>query len=117
LDHAEAFQNLDIPGHCASVALQFLRQHADRCRRFFHLLEQKHPFRCEDMKESLNVFEGDYRTGRNAVALIRRLRKFTPPLEERVYPPYPNFSLAHGSCRVRRVCCLRAVVLMYQDLS
>ena len=47
------------------------------------------------MEQRPNVFEGDYATGRNGITPIRRLRKFTPPFEERVLSFYPNFSLAH----------------------
>src|ERR1035437_9577904 len=46
LNHAEARQDLDVAAHCAPVALQFLRQRADRCWRLFDLLEQKHSLFC-----------------------------------------------------------------------
>jgi hypothetical protein len=39
LKHPKTLQNLDIAGHCAPVALQFLRQHADRCWCFVDLPE------------------------------------------------------------------------------
>jgi hypothetical protein len=62
LNHAEALQDLDIARHCAPVALQFLRQLADRGWRLLDLLEDKHSLFRQDMEERLNVFECDYST-------------------------------------------------------
>src|ERR1700684_2937201 len=97
MNHAEAFQQLNVASYRAAVALELSREVADGSGRFLDLLDQRHPLCSEDMQQRFQIAERDDMALGNWHAAIRQLRVLAPALEKCVHGLDPDFSFSHHS--------------------
>src|SRR6202050_4210857 len=81
MNHAEAFQQLNVASYRAAVALELSGEVADGRRRFLDLLDQRHPLCSEDMQQRFHIAERDDMALGNWQAAIGQLCMLAPALE------------------------------------